>query len=401
LKSNKSVFVLDGEQRSALAVTRSLGKAGLLVVTGSAQTTSLSGSSKYSYKQVRYSSPFHKPLEFIKDIKKIIAEYNIDILLPMTDASVFTILSYENKFQSLVQILVGPLKKYMLASDKNNLVRLAMKLNLPVPNTIFIESHDEIKKIRNALKYPLVLKPQMSIIQDINNIKQVSVNIVNSFKELVTLVENSIAFKKPFMIQEKINGEGLGIFALFNKGKPVKIFSHRRLREKPPWGGVSVLSESTIPDPEAEEYAVKLLKELKWGGVAMVEFKRDHRSGAPKLMEINARFWGSLQLAIDAGIDFPYLLYLQSQGKPVKTGMKYKHTQLRWLLGDLDALYITLKTKRKNGKFPPNFPGNFSSIIAFIQEFRGISKFEILRTEDVRPFLWEVKEYIRSLLPLK
>ena len=37
----------------------------------------------------------------------------------------------------------------------------------------------------------------------------------------------------------------------------------------------------------------------------MVEFKHDERDGVPKLMEINGRFWGSLQLAIDAGVDFP------------------------------------------------------------------------------------------------
>jgi hypothetical protein len=36
----------------------------------------------------------------------------------------------------------------------------------------------------------------------------------------------------------------------------------------------------------------------------MVEFK-DDGVNPPCLMEINGRFWGSLQLAIDAGVDFP------------------------------------------------------------------------------------------------
>ena len=40
----------------------------------------------------------------------------------------------------------------------------------------------------------------------------------------------------------------------------------------------------------------------------MVEFKVDPRDGIPKLMEVNPRFWGSLQLAIVSGVDFPYLI---------------------------------------------------------------------------------------------
>ena len=43
-------------------------------------------------------------------------------------------------------------------------------------------------------------------------------------------------------------------------------------------------------------------------GVAMVEYRYDPASRRYVFMEINGRFWGSLQLAIDAGVDFPALL---------------------------------------------------------------------------------------------
>ena len=46
-------------------------------------------------------------------------------------------------------------------------------------------------------------------------------------------------------------------------------------------------------------------------GVAMFEFKVDDDTGTASLIEVNARFWGSLPLAIAAGIDFPYLLFRQ------------------------------------------------------------------------------------------
>ena len=111
------------------------------------------------------------------------------------------------------------------------------------------------------------------------------------------------------MLQERIVGPGVGVFACYRDGRPVALFSHRRLRERPPWGGVSVLSRERAAASRARASTPRrLLDELGWHGVAMVEFKQDVRDGIPKLMEINGRFWGSLQLAIDAGVDFPALL---------------------------------------------------------------------------------------------
>ena len=107
------------------------------------------------------------------------------------------------------------------------------------------------------------------------------------------------------MLQERIRRPRHRCVRLLSRGRAVALFSHRRLRERPPWGGVSVLSESIALCPDARDYAHSLLDDLGWHGVAMVEFKRDARDGVPKLMEINGRFWGSLQLAIDAGVDFP------------------------------------------------------------------------------------------------
>ena len=108
------------------------------------------------------------------------------------------------------------------------------------------------------------------------------------------------------LLQERIEGPGVGVFVCCDRGEPVALFAHRRLREKPPSGGVSVLCESAAARSDRRATsATRLLQALDWRGVAMVEFKRDLRDGSLRLMEINGRFWGSLQLAIDAGVEFP------------------------------------------------------------------------------------------------
>jgi len=82
----------------------------------------------------------------------------------------------------------------------------------------------------------------------------------------------------------------------------------------------------------------------------MVEFKVDPRDGLPKLMEINPRFWGSLSLAIHAGVNFPLLLHKMARGKRFDPVEQYRTgIACRWLIpGDL--LHFLFNPKRSRIK---------------------------------------------------
>ena len=152
-----------------------------------------------------------------------------------------------------------------------------------------------------------------------------------------------------------------------------------------------MLSESTEVDPALAVPAQKLLDNVGWHGVAMVEFKVSP-DGTPYLMEINTRFWGSLQLAVDAGVDFPYLLYQLSCGENPVTVTNYKTgTKLRWLLGDFDNLYLNLRNRELSTK------QKISALLAFILPSTGRTRHEVNRLSDLGPFWWELKQYVCDL----
>ncbi len=191
----------------------------------------------------------------------------------------------------------------------------------------------------------------------------------------------------PYLVQGYIAGHGQGVFALYDLGKPITFFAHRRLREKPPSGGVSVLSESVLPDPYLVDLTQRVLDHVRWHGVAMAEFRMGP-DGAPYLLEINARFWGSLQLAIDAGVDFPWLTYQLAAGIPLDPVKGYTiGVKSRWLLGDLDHVYLQLKHQSA-------FSERWRAVLRFIHPCGPHTRHEVNRWEDPLPMLFELKHYL-------
>jgi len=381
------ILVLDGEHRSALATLRALGRKGHQVFCGSQLKRTICGFSKYCNGSVRYRSPFNNRSQFIDDIKEHIKKLRIDILLPMTDATMYRVLQHEDEIRKLTLLPSVSFEKYKRASDKCNLMKMAQRLGVDYPQTQYFNNAEEVLLIKDRFKYPLVLKPQSSIIEFKDRLISCAVSIIDSPKLLQEVLTSRIYYQFPFMVQNLINGEGMAVFALCCNGELKAYCAHKRIREKPPWGGVSVVSESMDPDQSVLKGASVLLKDLNWNGVAMVEYKKDSMENVPKLMEINARFWGSLQLSIDAGIDFPNLLINMYCDPQFNFKYQMYNTRFRWLLGDLDNLIINLKRG--------NIKTRFKVLKAFIEEFFIGSKIEDFRYNDYKPFMWSLCTYLK------
>ena len=68
--------------------------------------------------------------------------------------------------------------------------------------------------------------------------------------------------------------------------------------------------------PELAEAGLRLLHELGYHGVSQVEFKRDPRDGAYRLMEINPRHWMWHSLATACGVNLSLAAYRDAIGEP-------------------------------------------------------------------------------------
>jgi len=386
--TKSKVLVLDAGQRSALAVVRSLGRhVELTVFTADADEAALAGESRYSHQYLICPSAENQPDLFVEWLEQTQLKYQFDLVLPVTEITSQLILLNQTRLNHIPT----PFPQYeqvMQLADKSRLVKLAESLGLNCPASQHFQNLSELD--RSKVSYPCVLKPFQSRLFRDNKWINTVVGIVRNSNELDTyLTKNTYLNFSGFMLQKFIPGHGAGIFCLYNQGKAVTFFAHKRLREKPPQGGVSVLSESQAVDQNLREFAEKILNAVAWHGVAMVEFRIDTQ-GKAYLMEINTRFWGSLQLSIDSGLDFPWLLTAQSLNLTHSVPTHYKIGQrLRWLLGDLDSLYLFFKSSSSN-------TAKWKRLLQFLTPDLFHTKHEVNRLSDFGPAICEFKRYIHA-----
>lgn len=383
----------DGDNRAALAVTRSLGRAGHDVIVGEKRTPSLAQTSRYCTRRVVYPDPASESEGFVECLARTVRQQQIEVLLPIADITTFLVTDHRERFEPSCAVPFAEASVVARAADKVDLVQTAERLGVPVPRSVVVA--DPARIPQTGLDFPLVIKPRQSRVRAGGRWMSSVVSFAANAEELARDMASRPPHEFPVMLQERIEGPGLGVFALYHHGRAAAFFSHRRVRERPPWGGVSVLSESIPMSPQARDCATQLLDALGWHGVAMVEFKQDIRDGVPKLMEINGRFWGSLQLAIDAGVDFPALLVEGVRGgRPAPQPPYRVGVQNRWFWGDVDSLLLTLAGRTAAGA---NGGGRLRAVLEFMKLGGRNLYYENPKLQDLRPWFFESFSWFKTI----
>lgn len=396
-----SVFVTDGEQRATLAVVRALGREGIPVTVGSKLAESLAGSSRYCTRHVHYPSPLDQTEAFQSFLLEEMQRGGYKVLFPMTDITTILAAGMRNALEPFVRLPIATSEQIACVQDKREMLLAAQKVGIGTPTTYTLRDDEDIDAVAEQIQYPVVLKPRLSWLRRNEAWISGGVQFIHSAAELKEKYRRANALIPNPLVQERLEGEGRGVFLLVWNGELKAAFCHRRLREKPPWGGVSVYRESKPFDRDIVEKSYRLLKECGWQGPAMVEFKVDNRDGQLKLMEVNGRFWGSLQLALDAGMNFPLLYYRLAIGENVPPQFDYKAgVRSRWLLGDLDQLLIRWTHPAGQNGMSGSQPSKLRASLDFLKFYEPDLHYEIFRFDDPAPGWFEGKAYVRALAHL-
>lgn len=366
------VLVANGDTAIGLAVIRSLARHGVTTHTSIGDPQGLGQYSRYTAGILRL--PRH-----IDEAVKMIADYcrtnRITHVLAISEPSIIFLNKYRDLFEPSVRLLVPPQEIFNRALYKDQTFEIAKRCGIRVPKSFTPQTVAEAEAWTD-LRYPVILKPRhRDNTLGTKPVHSLKTEKANTPKEMILKLRSYEASGELPMVQEYVPGTGIGISAVMRNGNPVCLIQHRRLREYPPSGGVSVYCESMKESPDLVERSVALLRAMEWEGVAMVEYRYDELSGNYWLMEVNGRFWGSLPLALHSGVEFPYLLY-RSCFETVEWQRATPGVRARALAGDTKWLASVLR----NGKMSRG-----RAVWDYLRAFRPATKYFVWALDDPKP----------------
>jgi predicted ATP-grasp superfamily ATP-dependent carboligase len=326
-------------------------------------------------------SPTREAPEFAREVLAKARAGDRGAVLPCSEAAVLALQTRREEIEAVAEVLLPAAPILERALDKRLTLEAAGRCGVAVPRTFVAEDARAAEAC--PIPFPVVVKPCRSRwITSGGNVAGTGPSFAADAAGLRACLDRIADLGCPAsLVQEWVPGTGFGVSVLMRGGSPAALFLHRRIREVHPAGGPSSAAESAAADPALVDPALALLRALEWEGLAMVEFRRDG-TAAPVLMEVNGRPWGTIGLAVDAGVDFPRLLVEGHAGPPpeYRAGLRR-----RWLAGDARRLGAAI------GGSPAAYPGRFPSVGEALGDIlvRGAPDF-VFRWSDPGPFLGEI-----------
>jgi hypothetical protein len=307
------VLVPEAHAMGSIACIRSLGRAGHSIIAMSDHPDALGFQSVYCSDTV-LMPPGIDGAKFKLLVLRLIQDRDIDLVLPS-----------ENLILALGNDLPRIAEKLPCGPDASRLLRYVNKYELfdhflrsddrtlrdHLPATVLFEDGDSLSDKLSDVDGPVFAK------LDASNGGSLPARVMRfqTTPEAISTLNAVAAAYGRGLVQAEVPGRGVGVFFLRWHGQVLASLMHRRLHEVPHTGGVSSLRE-TWWDEELYDDARRRIESIDWWGVGMLEY-RYAGPGRFHLMEFNARFWGSLHLALNADVDFPLLLLNAWSGQPV------------------------------------------------------------------------------------
>lgn len=241
------------------------------------------------------------------------------VLFPTRDEQVAALSRHRDELAGFYRVPVPCWDTAQWMCDKRNTYHMANRLGISFPKTHFPKTAADLDHLPFA--FPVVVKP--AIKEHFFYVTKAKAWRADDPRQLRELFARACEIAGPgeIMIQDLIPGNGkhqFGYCALFKEGHAIGSMVSRRSRQHPHQFGRASTFVETIDLPALESLSERFLRETNYYGLVEVEYKLDPRDGQFKLLDVNARTWGYHTLGKCAGVDFPYLLYLDQIGHPVE-----------------------------------------------------------------------------------
>lgn len=374
-----------GDDSSWLGACRCLGKNGVTVYR----------LSPFDWYQSKYcqtiKSPkiYEEPSKYLKFLLKVGEKFNNNQKKPplfvSDDNGLILVSKNHEKLSKYYNIAAPSWEVTENIVDKSLTYSFAESHGIQVPKTYLPQDEKDLKRISHEVHYPCLLKPAHTHIFGPRYKKKLFK--ITTQNELLHKYRWLINNNQKMIIQEEIIGPDENNYMLDTcmsfKSEPLGFITSRKIRQYPPIYGVGSFIKS-VWAPKVANIGIKLLKELKFVGLANIDFKLDARTGKLVLLEVNGRAHTQISLSAHCGQNLPYTLYKDFIGipqKPIDVSRCIFKTGEKWVHIMIDVLSMLEKIK-----------DNKITLGNWIFSLKDTKSFGIFSIKDSRPFLSECKK---------
>jgi carbamoyl-phosphate synthase large subunit len=236
---------------------------------------------------------------FTDALLEICSERAVDVVVPTVDSELVPMAESRDEFAAAgTSVLVSHPRALRLCLDKWALMQ-AMHGSVPIPHSAPLEDAFD----PGAFELPVLVKPRVGS-------GSRGVRRVDSWDALGDARDGSL------LVQEHLPGPeySLDVLATID-GEVRAVVPRERLRVD---SGIAITSR-TVHDDELEQIGAHAVETAGLTGVANVQVMRD-ADGAPRLIEINPRFPGTMPLTLAAGVNMPRLALGELLGDSIPPG---------------------------------------------------------------------------------
>lgn len=311
------VLVTEATLNAPNALIRALAAANYTVIGSDHRRLAFAAHSRHT--PVYLPTPGLQAPGYADAVLQHVARQQVDIVLPGNQIEPFVV--ERERFAALAGLLVPDLPAWSAAYYNDRTLASCHQLGVACPQ--LFDAAQARDYLAEDDSHKVMIKPRA----DLGGGQ--GLQLVRDTAQLERALETLDL--ETYFIQEFIPGpvENMrSVALLYDTNSQLQLyFTSHKLRQWPLDGGICALGRST-DEPALVEYIAPFFARWRWQGVAEVEIKIDARDGQPKLIEINPRFWGNSNFAIQAGVNFPVAVCKLLQGEAVEqpryaTGFNY------------------------------------------------------------------------------
>lgn len=376
---NQPPAIVLGLGQNGLGTVRALGRVGIPVIGLDADLAQPSAQTRYCTKI--YSREFtHGGAGLLEDLIHLGKTLNQKgVLFPSGDLNVSLISEEREKLEPYFHMSLPSKEVLRLFLNKKAFYKLAMESGFPLPRTYFTEGKANINDILHDLSYPCLIKPFQPTAAWRKTF-DTRLFLADSAETLKSLFDCIYPVHQDLIIQEYMPGDDgqlyWGVTYLDATGKPLAVWTGRKLRQYPRGFGTATLAES-VREPWIAETAVSILQAMGHRGYGVVEFKRDRRDGKFKITEpTGGRTWFPHSLVTHSGINLPLVWYKDVLGQTVQPQTVFTEG-VKWIHEERDLKTVTLYF----------LPEKKLTLWSWLTSYKGKRVYAYAAWDDPKPFL--------------